>query len=107
MKRISFLLKGKENKTKECKKPHKDIGPEIQEAMKRKGWHNNSLFMCKDDLLFDYFETPQSFQDTLNSMAKEEINTRRQDYLDPYFESIGTIHTDEMMLEHKEIFHLD
>jgi L-rhamnose mutarotase len=39
-------------------------------------------------------------------MAKEEINTKWQEFMAPYFEGMGG-HADEMMLELEEVFHLD
>jgi L-rhamnose mutarotase len=107
MKRIGFLLKVKEEKIAEYKEHHKKVWPEMLEALRRTGWHNYSLFMCSDGQLFGYFETPNSFQDALAGMSKEEINAKWQTFMAPYFEGLGTTHADEMMLELEEVFHLD
>ena len=63
-------------------------------------------FARPDGLLFGYFETPDSFQTALDGMSREEINTKWQDFMAPYFEGIGG-HVDENMLELTEVFHLD
>ncbi|MCI0397738.1 MAG: L-rhamnose mutarotase [Chloroflexi bacterium] len=107
MKRVGFLLKVKQDKIVEYKKHHEAVWPEMLDALRRNGWHNYSLFMGEDGLLFGYFETPESFQAALAGMAKEEINARWQEFMAPYFESVGGRHADEMMIELAEVFHLD
>jgi L-rhamnose mutarotase len=107
MKRVAFLLKVKEDKIEEYKEHHKAVWPEMLEALHRTGWHNYSLFMRDDGLLFGYFETPESFQSALDGMAQEEINARWQDFMAPYFEDLAGGHADQSMLELEEVFHLD
>jgi L-rhamnose mutarotase len=107
MKRIGFLLKVKEDMLEEYKKHHEAVWPDMLAALRRTGWHNYSLFMRPDGLLFGYFETPDSFQAALDGMAREEINARWQEFMAPYFEGMGSQHADEMMVELEEVFHLD
>jgi L-rhamnose mutarotase len=63
--------------------------------------------MRDDGLLFGYFETPDSFQTALEGMGKEEVNTRWQTFMAPYFEHLGGLHADQGMLELEEVFHLE
>ena len=107
MKRIAFVLKVKEGKIEEYKEHHKAVWPEMLDALRRTGWHNYSLFMREDGLLFGYFETPESFQAALDGMAQEEVNARWQEFMAPYFEALGGARPDETMLELEEVFHLD
>ncbi len=107
MKRVGFLLKVKEDKVKEYKEHHKAVWPEMLDALRRNGWHNYSLFMREDGLLFGYFEAAESFQASLEGMAKEEVNTRWQEFMAPYFEGVEGAHPDQMMVELEEVFHLD
>ncbi len=107
MNRIGFLLKVKADKIEAYKKHHESVWPEMLAALHRTGWHNYSLFMREDGLLFGYFETPGSFQDALDGMAKEEINARWQDFMAPFFEGLEGSHADESMIELEEVFHLD
>lgn len=107
MKRVAFLLRVRADKTKEYKKRHKAVWPEMLDALRRNGWHNYSLFMGNDGLLFGYFETPEGFEAALDGMAQEEINARWQESMSLYFEGIGGAHADEAMLELEEVFHLD
>lgn len=107
MKRVAFLLKVREDKVKEYKERHEDVWPEMLDALRRNGWHNYSLFMRDDGLLFGYFETPESFQAALDGMAEGEINAKRQESMALYFEGLGGAHADESMIELEEVFHLD
>jgi L-rhamnose mutarotase len=106
MKRIGFLLKVKPEMIEEYKRHHEAVWPEMLAALRRHGWHNYSLFMREDGLLFGYFETPESFESALAGMAQEEINAKWQDFMAPYFEGMGQ-HADKMMVELQEVFHLD
>jgi L-rhamnose mutarotase len=106
MNRIGFLLKVREDKIDEYKEHHRNVWPDMLDALRKHGWHNYSLFMREDGLLFGYFETDGSFQDALDGMATEEVNTRWQDFMAPYFEGIGGAPADEGMLELEQVFYL-
>lgn len=106
MKRVGFILKVKEELIDEYKHRHEDVWPEMQEALRRHGWHNYSLFMRDDGMLFGYFETPDSFQAALDGMEGENVNERWQQEMAPFFEGTG-LHADQMMEELVEVFHLE
>ena len=107
MKRVGFMLKVKKDKIDEYKQHHKNVWPEMLDALRRTGWRNYSLFMSEDGLLFGYFEAEESFQASLEGMSKEEINAKWQAFMAPYFENLGGAHADESMIELEEVFHLD
>jgi L-rhamnose mutarotase len=107
MRRVGFLLKVREDKLEEYKAHHKQVWPEMLAALRRTGWHNYSLFMREDGLLFGYFETPESFNAALAGMSREAINARWQEFMAPYFENLSGAHADESMVELEEMFHLD
>ncbi len=107
MKRVAFLLKVKKDKIAEYKRHHESVWPEMLDALRNTGWHNYSLFLREDGLLFGYFETPQNFQAALDGMAEEEINARWQAFMAPYFEGLGNTQADQSMVELEEVFHLD
>jgi L-rhamnose mutarotase len=107
MKRVAFVLKVREEKLQDYKMHHRVVWPEMLDALRRTGWRNYSLFLRKDGLLFGYLEAPTNFQTALADMAKEEVNTRWQEFMAPYFESLEGARPDEMMLELEEVFHLD
>ena len=107
MKRIGFLLKVKADRLDEYKVHHRNVWPEMRAALSRTGWHNYSLFLRDDGLMFGYFETPESFAAALQGMEKEPINARWQELMKPYFEALGGARPDEAMVELEEVFHLD
>jgi L-rhamnose mutarotase len=107
MRRVAFLLKVKEEKIEEYKKLHEQVWPEMLDALRRTGWHNYSIFMREDGQLFGYFEAAESFQTSLEEMSQEDINTRWQEFMTPYFEGIDGVAADEQMIELEEVFHLD
>jgi L-rhamnose mutarotase len=107
MRRVGFVLKVRADKIEEYKAHHEQVWPEMLDALRRNGWHNYSLFVRPDGLLFGYFEAAESFQASLDGMADEEVNARWQAFMAPYFEGLGDQHADQMMLELAEVFHLD
>ena len=108
MKRVGFrLMKVKKDRIEEYIKHHAAVWPDMLDALRRTGWHNYSLFMDREGVVFGYFETSDSFQAALDGMAQEEINAKWQDFMAPYFEGIGGAHADESMVELEEVFHLD
>jgi L-rhamnose mutarotase len=106
MKRVGFILKVKEELVGEYKRRHEEVWPEMLDALRRTGWHNYTLFLRDDGLLFGYFETPESFQSALDGMSEEDVNVLWQAEMAPFFEGTGG-HADEMMEELVEVFHLD
>lgn len=104
---MTFLLEVSVKTLPLSKQHYKAVWSEMLDALRRTGWHNYSLFMRDDGLLFGYFETPESFQAALAGMSREEINARWQEFMSPYFEELGGQHPDEGMVELDEVFHLD
>jgi L-rhamnose mutarotase len=106
MKRIGFILKVKQDKIEEYKRHHEQVWPEMLDALRSAGWHNYSLFMAEDGLLFGYFETPVDLATANAQMAATEINTRWQEFMAPFFESPNNARPDQMLVELEEVFHL-
>lgn len=107
MKRVGFLLKVKQDMIEDYKKQHEAVWPEMLEALRRTGWHNYSLFLREDGLLFGYFEAAEGFQTSLDGMAQESINLKWQEFMGPYFEALGGARPDQTMIELEEVFHVD
>jgi len=105
--RIGFLFKVNPDRMDEYKAYHRAVWPEMQDALRRTGWHNYSLFMRPDGLIFGYFETPESLAAAQAGMEKEEVNARWQALMAPFFEGLGRLRPDQGMLELEEIFHLE
>jgi L-rhamnose mutarotase len=106
MKRIGFVLKVKADRLEEYKRHHEAVWPEMLAALTECGWHNYSLFLRPDGLLFGYFETPHSLEAAQACMAPREVNRRWQEFMAPFFESADNSRPDEMFLELEEVFHL-
>lgn len=107
MKRIGFILKVKQDLIEEYKEHHRNVWPEMLAALGEAGWHNYSLFVRDDGLLFGYFETADSLKAAQAAMADTEVNARWQAMMSPYFELPADARPDQMLVELEEVFHLD
>lgn len=105
MQRVCFLLKVRADKLEEYRVAHREVWPEMLEALRETGWSNYSLFLRDDGLLVGYLETPD-FEQALVEMAKREVNGRWQAAMGHYFESL-TGRPDEAMVQLEEVFHLE
>ena len=76
---FQFRLTCKPELLQQYKDAHTKVWPEMQEALRRSGWHNYSLFLGSDGLMFGYFEADRSFQESLDRMGSEAINATWQD----------------------------
>ncbi len=106
MERAGFILQVKPDRLDEYKKHHEAVWPDMLNALRRHGWHNYSLFMREDGLLFGYFEAEESLQASLDGMAGEEVNRHWQEFMAPFFEIPAGANPDQMMVELEEVFHL-
>lgn len=105
MKRVGFQFKVRADRLMEYKEQHKNVWPEMLKALHAAGWHNYSLFMRADGLIFGYFETETSLTAAQAKMASTEVNTRWQQFMSPFIDA--NARPDETFLELEEYFHLD
>ena len=105
MNRVGFQFSIRKDKIKEYKEIHQHVWPEMLKALREAGWHNYTLFMREDGIVFGYFETKESLSAAQSKMAKKEINTRWQDFMAPFTPKDGR--PDENFIELQEYFHLD
>jgi L-rhamnose mutarotase len=103
--RVCFLLKVRQDRLAEYRERHRDVWPEMREALSRTGWHNYSLFLRDDGLLVGYLET-EDFEAAKKAMAETEVNARWQAEMAPFFEDLDG-RPDEGMTPLTEVFHLD
>jgi L-rhamnose mutarotase len=103
--RVCFLLKVRPERLAEYRERHRDVWPEMREALSRTGWHNYSLFLRDDGLLVGYLET-EDFEAAQKAMAGTEVNARWQAEMAPFFEGLDG-RPDEGMVPLTEVFHLD
>lgn len=105
MQRICFLLRVKKDRLPEYRERHKQVWPEMLQALHETGWRNYTLFLSEDGLLVGYLET-DDFQAALQGMASREVNHRWQTQMAEFFDLEGE-HADRAMAPLVEVFHLD
>jgi L-rhamnose mutarotase len=108
MKRVGFLLKVKNDPAlqAEYKEHHRQVWPEMLDALRRHGWGNYSLFMRADGLMFGHVEVPVTLEKCLQGMAAEDVNTRWQAAMQPFFEVPPGARPDQTMLGLEEVFYM-
>ena len=62
MKRVGFVFKIRQDKMAEYKEHHRDVWPEMLDALRRTGWHNYSLFMRDDGTCSGISKRPRAFR---------------------------------------------
>jgi len=105
MKRVGFQFKVRQDRLAEYKEHHKHVWPEMLQALRESGWHNYSLFLRADGLVFGYFETEESLFAAQAKMSATEVNTRWQEFMSPFTDSSSR--PDEGFVELAEYFHLE
>ncbi|MCC7358471.1 MAG: L-rhamnose mutarotase [Anaerolineales bacterium] len=106
MQRVGFMLKVKPEHVAEYKRHHENVWPEMQAALSRAGWHNYSLFIRPDGLVFGYVEVVETFEQAIANMGREPINEKWQEFMAPFFEGVPGTHADQMMETLEPYFYL-
>lgn len=104
--RVGFCFKVKKDLIPEYVRRHEQVWPDMLQALRETGWHNYSLFLRPDGLLFGYLET-EDFDRALAGMASREVNLRWQRDMAPFFEIEEGSRPDQNMQVLQEVFHLD
>jgi L-rhamnose mutarotase len=105
-KRVCFQLRVKKDRMDEYKARHREVWPEMLDALRRTGWKNYSLFLREDGLLIGYLETAD-FDQALAGMALQGVNDRWQAEMKGFFEDPQQRPADRQMELLEEVFHLD
>jgi L-rhamnose mutarotase len=105
MKRVGFQFKVRQDRLDEYREQHKQVWPEMLDALRETGWHNYTLFMRPDGLIFGYFETDADLATAQAKMAEKDVNTRWQQFMSSYIDAHAR--PDETFVELEEYFHLD
>jgi len=106
MERVCFLLRVRDDRLDEYRRRHRDVWPEMLEALSGCGWRNYSLFLRGDGLLVGYLET-DDFERALACMDERDVNSRWQAEMAPFFELPGEDRPDTGLERLEEVFHLD
>lgn len=106
MPRVGFVSRVAPEHIEEYKARHREVWPRMQDALRRTGWRNYSIFLAPDGQLFGYVELPDSWEEATARMQLEEVDAQWQASVAHLFsggehagaESFGTL---------EEVFHLD
>jgi L-rhamnose mutarotase len=104
--RICFTLQVRPDRLEEYRDRHRHVWPEMQDALRRTGWGNYSLFLRDDGLLIGYLET-EDFEAAQRAMDATEVNARWQAEMGGFFELPDGGRPDTSMQPLPEVFHLD
>jgi L-rhamnose mutarotase len=106
MGRVCFTLQVRPDRLEEYRERHRRVWPEMQDALRRTGWGNYSLFLRDDGLLIGYLET-DDFSAARAGMEATEVNARWQAEMAEFFELPDDARPDASMAPIDEVFHLD
>lgn len=106
MNRHCFVLQVKPERLDEYKERHKQVWPEMLDALRETGWRNYSLFLRADGLLVGYVEC-EDFEASRAAMLEREVNARWQAEMREFFLDLGGAGADERMRPLEEVFHLE
>ena len=101
MERVCFLLQVRPERLEEYRERHRQVWPEMLDALREAGWRNYSLFLRDDGLLVGYLET-DDFEAAQRTMAETEVNDRWQRDMAAFFDA----RADHALVRLEEVFHL-
>jgi L-rhamnose mutarotase len=105
MERVCFLLRVRPDRLDEYKARHREVWPEMLDALRETGWRDYSLFLRDDGLLVGYLEC-DDFEASVKAMEEREVNARWQAEMTPFFELSGDERPDTGLERLEEVFHL-
>ena len=105
MERVCFLLRVRPDRLDEYKARHRQVWPEMLDALRQTGWRNYSLFLRDNGLLVGYLEC-DDFAASLEAMEEREVNARWQAEMAQFFELPGDERPDTGLERLEEVFHL-
>jgi L-rhamnose mutarotase len=106
MSRVCFILRVRPDRLDEYRARHREVWPEMLEALRDMGWRNYSLFLREDGLLVGYLEC-DDFDASRAAMEERDVNARWQADMAPFFELPGGERPDTGLVRLEEVFHLD
>jgi L-rhamnose mutarotase len=105
MERVCFLLRVRADRLDEYRVRHREVWPEMLDALRQAGWRNYSLFLRSDGLLVGYLEC-EDFDAARAAMESRAVNARWQTEMAPFFELPGGGRPDTGLERLEEVFHL-
>jgi L-rhamnose mutarotase len=107
--RTCFVLRVRPERLAEYKARHRDVWPEMLDALRATGWSNYTLFAREDGLLVGYVEV-EDFDAARAAMQRTDVNARWQAEMAEFFELPAGDRdgrADLSMTALEEVFHLD
>jgi L-rhamnose mutarotase len=104
MERIAFCLRLKKGAGEAYDKAHGEVWPEMLTLLKRAGISEYSIFR-RGELLVLSMRT-EDFDKTWDTIERDPVNARWQEYMAQYFEPIETLVPGERFPMMQEIFYL-
>jgi len=105
MQRVCFVLQVRPERLEEYRERHREVWPEMRQALQETGWKNYSLFLRTDGMLVGYLET-ENFEESRKAMSRREVNARWQKEMADFFISPKGDLPDQAMSPLEEVFHL-
>ena len=105
--RHGFVLHVKLERLEVYKKYHREVWPEVLEAISEAGIRNYTIFL-KDNLLFGYYEyvgPPDEYDQRLLAMAAAPRMREWWDIMEQMQEPLATRKEGEWWAEMEEVFH--
>ena len=105
--RHGFALRVKSYRLETYKQYHRNVWPEILDAISQAGVRNYSIFQ-KDDLLFGYYEyvgPPGEYVQRMEALAAAPRMREWWDIMEPMQEPLPTRKEGEWWAEMEEVFH--
>jgi L-rhamnose mutarotase len=106
MERVCFQLQVRPDRLEEYLERHRNVWPEMQQALRDAGWRNYSLFARDDGLIIGYLEC-DDFEAALAALGATDVNARWQAEMAPFFIGLDDVRADEDLVRLPEVFRLD
>jgi L-rhamnose mutarotase len=106
MERVCFLARVRPDRLEEYRARHREVWPEMTDALRSAGWTNYTLFLADDGLLVGYLET-DDYPAAQRRMAQADVNERWQAEMAPFFADLGDERPDQGFRRLAEVFHCD
>ena len=106
MERVCFQLQVRPDRLEEYLERHRNVWPEMQQALRDAGWRNYSMFARDDGLIIGYLEC-DDFEAALAALGATDVNARWQAEMAPFFIGLDDVRADEGLVRLPEVFRLD
>lgn len=103
--RVCFVMHLKPGRIDDYLAAHREVWPEMLDALRATGWRNYSLFLRADEgRVVGYLET-DDFARATSEMSRTAVNEKWQEQMSQYFRTEA--HPDRDLELLTEYFHLD